>query len=447
MFLNAEEWQHPIPVIEEFSTQKYKEYRWDPILRSYSLGHVGLTPSHEWIVFAINSNLSAVDRSEVVAFGACHVSSDRKRQLVFSPSLGHPAQTARLVIGLHSGFVPLGGNRIGIVTERFPADRTSSEQSSGSCMEIGPDRPEAEGSRASARVQVTYSLWEWDLDRDIVRHVGAWNYAMLPIVQVLQLGQCYLSWSLAGEATSGELSILDLASCNRTMVRLSPEVYVSESSGETYAPTADPCAFAVCAPSPPDSVRVYCVDPNASNGIRWTWGKDAQKDAVGGKIEEAAFLQNVQFPCRELPLLVYSLIGQKYFVRLVFLDARTGKSIRQNTISIDVLALQLPIISGNNKRLVANISGLSNPDQQSDPLESDSCTRLRVIDLESGKYRDTENIYERLQLCWLRGFLDNDRAILSDEHAVWLLDTERGLRLEEFFRLNEVDRMNPGENE
>lgn len=64
--------------------------------------------------------------------------------------------------------------------------------------------------------------------------------------------------------------------------------------------------------------------------------------------------------------------------------------------------------------------------------------QFRIVDLDSGKFRDTENLYDKLQLCWLHGFLDNDRAVLSDEHAIWILDTGGNLRLRELFRLNEL---------
>lgn len=445
LFLRAEEWRAPTPVIEEFSGQKYKEWTWDPTFRGYSLGEVCITPSREWIVFLIHGNLRRPDRDEPVAVGAYRVSSGLKRQLVFSLPRGESAWTTQILESLRRDFVPMGGNRVGIVTMHMPLHRKDGEPDRGTCAATGPvSLGNPEGGNAPAPAREKYFLWEWDLERDNARLVGPWDYAMISIAQVLDLGQCNICWTSDRESTNGELRLFDLASRKNTMVSLNPEVQVAAIVMQTYARTADPCAFAVCDPLPPDGVQVYCVDPNAPNGIRWRWDKAALQDAVGPNIKEAGFLRKVSHPCQQLPLLVYSysVDGKKCSVYLVFLDERTGRIARGSKIPLDV-SVTLPIISSDNRWLVDNIDGLDGLEDEGEHEDSSEdgllCTRLRIIDLDSGKYRDTANLYKQMQLCWLGGFLDGDRAVLSDEHAVWILDTGKDLRLRELFRLNELE--------
>ena len=77
------------------------------------------------------------------------------------------------------------------------------------------------------------------------------------------------------------------------------------------------------------------------------------------------------------------------------------------------------------------------PATAEDVLDAESRQVIRIIDLDSGKFRDTENLYDTMEVCWLRGFLDHERALISDEHALWVLSTIRGnLQLRELFRLN-----------
>jgi len=180
---------------------------------------------------------------------------------------------------------------------------------------------------------------------------------------------------------------------------------------------------------------VICVDPNSPKGLRWAITKAALEKTVGPGIAGAALLQHVESSGRPLPLFVHRVLNNQCFSHLLFLDQQSGEVAKRQTIPINVAYPKLPIISPDYRRIVADVSDISEWGKR-DNFAMNLPLRLRVVDLESGKWRDTENLYEHLQLCWLHGFLNRNAAVLSDEHAVWILDTGINLRLRELFRLN-----------
>ncbi len=443
--LKAAEWVPPAPVVEAFSGQKYREIKWEPSFVGYSLGQAYIAPSCEWIAFRISDNLQTIGRSRIHVVGAYHVSSGRTRQLAFPAASGKSAWSTWVAEDLRPAFVPMGGNRLGIVSEHLHPNPQEAGSRDGGAAMIGICPP-ANPDSASTDVKAKYFLWEWDLDADGVRLVGPWDFSMTPIARAIQLQQSRICWTSGGNtlalsgpfrssdenAWNGELALLDLKSRKSTRVKLDTRTFVMDTDGQTYAPTTAPCAFAVSDPVPKDGLRVYCVDPNVPNGIRWKLDNATLEAAVGPRIEEGGFFHQIGFPCHELPLVVRSLRNNKFSLHLVFLDEKTGRITRHSRIPLDPMDGDLPIISRDKRRIVADVSLMDNENEDED---DDFRTVFRVIDLDSGNYRDSENVADDIDSNGLVGFLDDDRAVVSDAVGIWVLDTGKDLRLTRLFQL------------
>jgi hypothetical protein len=425
------------PVVEAFAAEKYTQRLLpDGRLREFSIGDVLLMPSHEWIIFLVEGHHS-FDRAEPVAVGAYHVPSGRMRQLVFS-SLTKEAKFGMTV----EAIMPLERNRCGIVTG---LDSPTAVNGLPKKKQIyGSVAFEKAKKESPNRFREKALLWEWDLVTDKVRFVGPWESAMTKIAGSLRLGHCEVCWrGLPGANMRGVLELRDRSSGKTAEISLKVGIGNLETDGVTCAPTSRPYAFAVCDASEIDKRRleVRCVDPNAPDGVRWNLTTMPIESAIGPGILGAAFLQDIEPSVRPLPLFVQRAVKNQCSTYLLFLDQETGKVVGQHRLPFDILYPSLPIISPDYKRVVFADSGLSvkgkPPAMAEDVLSADFYLRFRVIDLGSEKFRDTENLDDKVQMCWLRGFLDNDRAVLSDEHAVWILDTGRNLRLREVFRLND----------
>ncbi len=401
------------------------------MLREFTLSDVLIMPSRKWIAFVVESNHKDATITEPVAVGAYHCLSGRQYQLVF-PSLPERFKS-RVVIEL----VSLGANRCGVVVG-VSTPAVADEQRRKQQAEISPTT----GKERSPRVlQWRRFLWEWDLATNSVRFRGPWDGAMTYIAGFLNLGQCEVCWRRLPEGNmKGELKLRDRSSGKTTDIRLGLGIGTLNTDGVTCVPTSSPCALGVCDASDigKGHLEVRCIDPNAPDGIRWRLDERILKDVVGSGVAGAAFLQNVEPSTYPLPLFVHRIINHQCSSYLLFVDQKMGTVAKQCKMPLNTLYPELPIISPDRKRVVLDVSDLPGTGEQKEDLATDLRTQFRVVDLNSGTFRDTENLYDKLQLCWLHGFLENDRAVLSDEHAIWILDTNGNLRLRELFRLSEL---------
>jgi len=352
------------PIIQEFPAEKYKQFAHGATLKGFSLSDVLLMPSRHWFVFVVESNNEDQDIAEPVAVGSYHVGSGRKRQLVF-PLLSE-ARKSRMLVEL----VPLEGDCCGVVIGLL-------------CPE--DDSRGAQTGKQHGRLTPRWKrfLWEWDLRTDSVRYVGPWNGALTYTSRFVKVKQCRLCWeALPNGDMTGVLTLADLSSGNVGNVSLNLGIGNLNTDGVTCARTSAPCAIAVCDASGIDKGRlqVICVDPNSPKGLRWAITKAALEKTVGPGIAGAALLQHVESSGRPLPLFVHRVLNNQCFSHLLFLDQQSGEVAKRQTIPINVAYPKLPIISPDYRRIVADVSDISEWGKR-DNFAMNLPLRLRVVDL------------------------------------------------------------------
>jgi len=431
---DADQRQESVPIITEFQRDKYRHVPGDGV-RRYLLSDVLLMPSRDWVVFVIESNNCDPCLFDANALGSYHVPSGRTRQLTFPPLAKR--DQSRILMEL----LPLGRNQCGVVVAKGTPvtpnhERIPGQQSRGS--------PAADGQRSPNGYRWERFLWQWDLLTDKASFIGRSDGALGCIARVVRQQQCELAWtSCPGGNLRGELMVRDRSSGNATRALLRLGIGSLHIDGVTFAPTSKPCAFATCDASDINKRRleVFCIDPNARSGIRWRVTLRDLENIIGGGISGAALLQDVESSARPLAVFAQRTVSNQSSSYLLFLEQETGRIAGHRKLPFHRAYPNLPIISPDQKRVVFldyHLSVMGKlPATAEDVLDAESRLVIRIIDLDSGKFRDTENLYDTMEVCWLRGFLDHERALISDEHALWVLSTIRGnLQLRELFRLN-----------
>ncbi|MDY0165076.1 MAG: hypothetical protein RBS80_00945 [Thermoguttaceae bacterium] len=423
------------PQVGEFAVEAADRQLADAARRNRSLSDVLMTPSREWVAFVVGSYWPDYDAASAMAVGAYHVPSGRKRQLSFSP-LPQPPES-RVAMELVRWGDDSCGVVVGLSSPLSEQARSESDDAERSQPLIGRDPP---------RLQWKRFLWTWNLSTDEVQFVGPWNSAKSMVAEVVQPGRCGLCGTTFVSQGTSRLMVRDKASGRTATVSLRLSRGIHDTDGTTMIATTDPCAFAVCdAHDAHDAekadLRVYCVDPNAPGGIRWKLAHGDIEAAIGPGIRGAAFLQQRGRTFRSLPLFVHRPVDADVSrTHLLLLRQKDGTIERQYSLPFDAPWPKPPILSPDYKRLVflhQDILFMGRPPATAEEIgTADFILQFRVVDLESGTFRDTENHYGRLPLCWLQGFLDGERVLLSDDRALWTLDTGN-LRLRELFRIAE----------
>jgi hypothetical protein len=269
------------------------------------------------------------------------------------------------------------------------------------------------------------------------------------LVESVQLSRCTLCWGTRFDGSGRRnVEIRDIKTGMSATVALRPVLQFQPNTMETYAATSSPCAFAVCNPYgvSRSHFQVYCVDPNVSGGIRWSVDSPGLEGSAGPRAVSAAFARHLTSPCRYLPLFVNCINKDDVSSYLMFLDEGTGAVLRRFKLPGNVLDSVLPIISPDNRLVVADVSlerfGIPQSKLAVDDwwkLSDDEWfrTQFRVIDLESGNVRNTQNLYGRIACRFLQGFLGADRALLADDYALWVLEIGKEVRLTELFRISD----------
>jgi len=423
----------PSPETGEFHAAEWQDRQEGHTRHMYSLSDAITTPSREWLLFTVYHYFDSPDRPEgrssIAALGAYHVASKRVLQLVPSP---FPGSTIPTLATGDAALFTLGGNCYGVVVQNQLC--RVGDTAAPSSQEMPLRGKNARRVRALNRGACTRdmndsecSLWEWDLDHNRVRLVGPWDLAMTRLGSAVDFTRCDVSWTRsARDPWQGELAVRNRLACTRATVNLRTSARVSFDEMQTYAPTLDPCAFAVCDAWELDSLSVFCVDANRLCGIRWKWCKRDLEAAVGFTITGAAFLTNASsLRGGALPLAIEVIQDGRFTVRVVIMDADSGKIVRQHGVrGYEGPMVSLPIISPDSRYLVFS--------RTKDVVDEVLC----VVDLETDAIRETAKLSDRMNICVsVSAFLSDTQAILSDTEAIWTLDIAADLRLREVFRL------------
>ena len=417
--------------VGSFPRQKYSPFSFEGSERGYSISRAIVMPTREWVVFSVlTSDVKNPERAVVIAIGAYHVSSGQVQHLQFVSAGGRTDSEMYIIDDL--GFIPLGDNRLMFLTElsqpRVKSDVRPVAQEKGT---------ESTRDERSSDISHTYHFWEWDLSTKKVRLRK--EDVPIRVAQAVRLGPCCLSWIARSESdpTDGRLSVRDKRSGKVATVDLQLGTRGTLNSSQTYAATGDPCTFAVCNPwnlERDRTLEVSCVDPNAPQGIRWRIDKAAlEEHALGRQIVGAALLDNSFDPAPELYLMLL-LMGKdyQYHVVLVRIDARAGKVDKEYRLPLDS-AFWDPdqfVLSPSKRRVVAER-------HNSDRSDNGVFTRYRVIELESGNYKDTDVIDWETPIPRLCGFINETDVIIAGDYALSVLNTTDPTQHRELFRLVE----------
>lgn len=417
------------PEVGLFPRHKYSPYSFERRERGYSISHAVVMPTREWVVFSVStSDVKNPARAVVVAIGAYHVSSGQVQHLQFLSSGARIDSEMHIIDDL--GFIPLGEDRLMFLTElsqpRAKSDVRPGQQVEGT--ESTQDEP-------SSDISHTDHFWEWHLS---AKKIGLRKEDVpIRVAQVVRLGPCCLSWSARAESnpTDGRLSVRDERSGRVATVDLQLGMRGTLNLSQTYAATGDPCTFAVCNPwnlERDGTLEVFCVDPNSPQGIRWRIDKATlEEHSLGRRIVGAALLDNSFDPAPELYLMLL-LEGEdcQWQVVLVRIDATAGKVDRGYTLPLDS-ALWDPgdfVLSPSKRRVVAERGGSGRSDD-------DIFTRYRIIELESGQYRDTDVIDWETPIPRLCGYINETDVVIAGDYALYVLNTTDPTQHRELFRL------------
>lgn len=420
------------PEVGRFPQTKYEQFSLEPRLRGYFIADSVVTPTRDWIVFTVESNMQNPEQAVVVGIVAYQLSSGNVRHLQFSSAVKE--QNSDIHIADGAGFIPLGDNRLMFLTELSQTQKHAGTRSDVQKM----DGVKWSSDDQSSDVSHEYHFWEWDLSTDNVclrREKG--DDVPIRVATAVRLGPCELSWSTSSNADSagGRLGVSDKRSGKSATVGLELGCRASMTNSQTYAATGDPCAFAVCNPRELDSagtLDVSCIDPNAPEGIRWRIEKTVlDQHTMGGTIVGAAFLDNSFDPAPELFLML--LLADKNdekFVVLLRIDATAGRIDRQYKLPLGSPEPEDLVLSPSKRMIVARVS-------TSDELSP----RYRVIELESGRFRDTNALDDWNDTLFTRlvGFVNEKDVAIAGKHAIYVLETTGQLQQRELFRLNKYE--------
>jgi hypothetical protein len=418
-----------------FQKSNWSERQIGRIRYSFQLCDGVVMPFRQWLVFTVSEARESEDATElvsrIVAVGAFQVSSGRMRQLTIPPP-GVQHESTMVFAG--DPMVPMGRNCCGVVlregvpTIRIPVGKAGNV----SAREQNCD--ERHGNDVQRAGATSCSLWKWELDDNVVHHVGPWNDEMTRVASAIGLEQVQIAWRCdTRDPMQGEFCVTDQRSKNTTSVRLQTSSRASLYNSQTFTATADPHAFVVCDAWATDKLAVFCVDPNQPGGLRWKWHKDDLEARVGLGIQGAAFLSKTSFPTQRALLLVDVIRDNRASTQLFVLDPAEGKIVKQCRLPGDYIWMSLPdtgAISPDARRLAFTV--LKSP-QTLD-------TRLIVADLDSGSTRESGNLTEVIEgIAGIWGFVNDTQMIVSDASRIWLLDTSGDLKLKELFCLTERD--------
>jgi hypothetical protein len=361
-------------------------------------------PSREWIVFEVNRVIEPprhtghLGTSEVVALEAYHFASGRTFELTIPQLAGRRSWIQSL--DPEPTVVALGKNRCGFVVVQPTAEVVDADR---------------EPSRSS--------LWQWDLDSHAVRVGGPWQFPMTRIARVLDSAHCQWTWDAnMDDPWQGVLVVRDPYSFRTSSVDLRTSDAIFAIKMQTYSPTSDPRAFAVCDSWDSERLHVFCVDPNRPRGRRWELDREAIEAIVGRDIRGAAFPAGLSFPVRRIPLFVAVTRNGEASTALILLDSATGRVVERYHFALDsshAFPFSIPLLSPDGKHL---LRAVFNDD------------RYEVIDVATGAVRVTESKPEFVHGVRVWGFVDRTRAVVATDFVIWLLDVN-SLEFREIFRL------------
>ena len=412
------------------SNVNWENRREADVLHGYALSSVRVMPSGHWVVFSIYKYAqSPTDtQSENVALGALHVDTGRTLQLTVPQQQDetHP----KLLLARNP--LPLDDTHCGVILVTFSSpEEFYSRGGTKACMIEFDDMGLESGNRrrhTHSSGPHQFLLWEWTLDANAVRRVGPWHPSLTRVAGTCDLWRCNAKWT-ASDGFSGHLEWTDpTVPTRKARCRLkkgSRDVFAQK---ESYAPTAQPRVLALCNAHKPSETEIYCFDPQSPGGVKWKWAPNDLAAIVGDTVQDAAFLPNLTYPTRQIPLLVGVCRDNKEIVQLLFLDSSTGRCGDRHTLSIG-WPMMLPVISPDARRIVCAM--------YDDTDDGAPGNQFCVVDLGTGQMRTTRNLIDDMDYVFAWGFIDNDRAIVSDSHAIWELDTRGSLRMKEIFRLND----------
>lgn len=404
-------------------------------VHGYVLSSVRVMPSGNWLVFTIckYAQSPAGTKSDTVALGALHVDTGRTLQLTIPQQQGEPAPG--LSLAGNPATVPLDSTHCGVVVVTFssPEEFYSRGGTKGCTIQFDEIGVESGNRRRHTHSSAPHQflLWEWTLDANAVRRIGPWHPSLTRVAGTCDLWRCNAKWTASDKhAVSGHLEWSDpTVTTRKAQCCLKKGSRDISAQKESYAPTAQPRGLTLCDAHEPSKTEIYCLDPKSPRGIKWQWTPNDLTAIVGETVQDAAFLPNLTYPTRQIPLLVGARRDNSEIVQLLFVDSSSGRCAGRHTLSIG-WPVMLPVMSPDAQRIVC-------------PMYDDTdgaANQFCVIDLETRQIRTTRNLIDVMDYVFAWGFIDNDRVIVSDSHAIWELDTRGSLQMTEVFRLNDCYR-------
>ena len=368
--------------------------------------------SQQWLVFTIAEMLTIEDGTgasrrilRTVAVGAFELDTGRMRQLTLPIADGQQELT---MVFSGDPLVPLGSHHCGIVLRK-----TTPAAGAGVPAQNGDEAREADATH--------YALWIWDLDANSVEFAGPLIEGVTRLVSAIGLDLIKAGWKPdAGDPMQGELRVTDPDSQKTACVRLVSAQRGSLYSSQTFATTGDTHAFAVC-DAWTDEVAVFCVDPNALGGRRWSLNKSDLEAIVGPGIIGAAFVSNAYTVLKHKTLLlIFRIHDEVVSTEVLVLDLADGTTGRRARLSDAHSSGLLPEIAA----LSADARRLAFP-YYKDAAMSD--VRLAVVDVDSGVVGESANLGDSSDgLLWVWGFANSTKVILADYSRVFIIDSGTG---------------------
>jgi hypothetical protein len=401
------------------------------VVCGYGLSSVRVMPSGKWVMFAISKYAQSPThtQSENVALGALHVDTGRTLQLTVPER--QDETRPKLSLAGDPATLPLDDTHCGVilVTSSSPVEFYSGRGANAYTIQFDDSGLEGGNRHRHTHSSASHQsvLWEWGLDANAVRRIGPWHPALTRVAGTLDLWRCNAKWTAPDDyAASGYLEWTDpMVPTGKAKCRLKKGSRDLFAEKESYAPAAQPSVLTLCDAENPSETEIYCLDPQSLGGIRWKWGPSDLVAIVGDRVQNAAFLPNLTYPTRQIPLLVGARRDNNEIVQLLFVDSSNGRCADRHTLSIS-WPVMLPVISPDAKRIVCPMC------DDTDGAANRFCT----IDLGTRQIRTTRNLIGVMDYVFAWGFIDNDRVIVSDSHAIWELDTRGCMRMRELFRLN-----------
>ncbi len=370
--------------------------------------------SQNWLVFTIGEVLTIEDGSgasrrmlRTVAVGAFELDTGRMRQLTLP--IADEQQELRMVFS-GDPLVPISSHHCGIVLRKAtPAAGV------GVNAQTGDESREADATCCA--------LWIWDLNANTVEFAEPLVAGETRLVAAIGLDLIKAGWKPDagdGDPLQGKLRVTDPDSQKTACVRLQSATRVSLYDSQTFATTGDTHAFAVC-DAWTDELTVFCVDPNALGGRRWSLNKSDLEAIVGPGIEGAAFVSNAYTVLNQQTLLLIDRThDQAGSTELLVLDLADGTIGQQARLSDAHSSGGLPEVAA----LSADVRRLAFPFYKTAAM---SDIRLVVVDIDSGVVRESADLSESIEgLLSIWGFADNTKVILADYSRVFIIDSGTG---------------------